>query len=81
MFLAIFESLFSISQNIEPTRANFTCFWANFHCYDRLNIEQIIEASGHTELINSANTIRTVKEAVIKRLNMYSKRFSLGKQC
>ena len=42
---------FGIWQNVEPTLKNLVCFWVNFHCSKRPDIEQIILSSGHTELV------------------------------
>ena len=37
----IFDALFLIWQNAEPTLANLSHFWANFHCCKWPNIEQL----------------------------------------
>ena len=36
----IFDGLFIIWQNAEPTLANLWHYWANFHCYKWPNIER-----------------------------------------
>ena len=38
--LAIFDGLFSICENVEPTWANFVCYWANFHLVKWPKIEK-----------------------------------------
>ena len=45
----------SCGKNLNLFCANFLFYWENFHCCKLPNIELIIESSGHTELLLSAN--------------------------
>ena len=56
----VYEGLFCIWQNSEPTLAKLSCNRAIFHCCKWPNIERIIKPSGHTDCRYCVHDVATV---------------------